>query len=537
MNSLLRIFIILVICNIAVTVVGQRFGSFANVGLHSNAPFKQDTSFVTHGRLQVTDSVQTILKNVDSLMRDSLSRIVIAKAKPFVPGRDGMIFDNLNEFFSNPGIFDFSYINKKIPYHKQLGLKVNAYIEANKRLHFNIYRHLYQNGGFSINPYKLSYLTYHNYRVEPIMQKEIRFASLPAKQRPLLYYGLNQLPWYELQTWNNTRDYIAFTWPSMIDIHWNNMPDPPTISDTVYMPLIQRFDLKENYLASDRLNTSRRLNPLKLQTGPWKILGMGALQANETFVQHWAKGGENSVSLLGIINIEADYTNNDFKWENDFEFKLGAIKQEEDKVRKNDDRLKISSKLGYKAFKNWFYTANFDFETQLFDGYDLKKGDFETPISGFLSPAKTYLSLGMDYKYNKSLLSVFASPLTFKNTLVTDTANISATRYGIEKGKISKSEAGAYIKGALKWNINTASLLESKIYLFSNYIENPQNVDVEWEGNYEYRFSQVFSFRFSAYLKYDDDEKILLRTEGRNKIYGKRLQIKQLMSIGLLYRF
>jgi hypothetical protein len=536
MNTLLRKLFFSLFCVATLALHGQPIGSFATVNHQTMSSEKQDTSLKILNGIQISDSVQTILKNVDSLMRDSLSKIVIAKAKPFVPGRDGMIFDNLYDFFSNPGIFDFSYINRRIPYHKQLEIKVKAYIEANKRLHFNIYRHFYQNSGFILNPYKLSYLTYHDYAVSPITQSNITFAT-PRVEVPLLAYGYNRQTWYEMETWNKTRDYIAFTWPAMIDIHWNNMPDPPTISDTIYMPLIQRFNLNDNFLTSDNLNTSRRLNPLKLRTSPWKIVGMGALQANQTFVQHWAKGGENSVSLLGIINIEADYTNKDLKWENDFELKLGAIKQEEDEVRKNDDRLKISSKVGYKAFNNWFYTANFDFETQLFNGYDLKKGNFETPISGFLSPAKTYLSLGMDYKYKKSFLSVFASPLTFKNTLVIDTANINPTRYGVEKNKISKTEAGAYIKGSLKWEINSSSRFESKIYLFSNYIENPQNVDVEWEGNYEYRFSQVFSFRFSAYLKYDDDEKILLRTEGKEKIYGKRLQIKQLMSIGLLYRF
>ena len=194
--------------------------------------------------------------------------------------------------------------------------------------------------------------------------------------------------------------------------------------------------------------------------------------------------------------------------------------------------------MGYRAFKNWFYTANFDFQTQLFYGYDFQKENLETPISGFLSPARTHLSLGLDFKYRKKLLSVFISPLTMKHTLVADTSTINEKKYGIEEGRITKVEAGAYLKSTLQWEINTFMRVESKLYLFSNYVDNPQNIDVDWEGEYEYKLSHVFSLRFSLNLKYDDDERILIGKDADGgKLYGKRLQIKQLMSIGISYRF
>ena len=36
-------------------------------------------------------------------------------------------------------------------------------------------------------------------------------------------------------------------------------------------------------------------------------------------------------------------------------------------LRVNEDLLRLNSKLGYKAFKNFYYTAEWDFQTSLFN--------------------------------------------------------------------------------------------------------------------------------------------------------------------------
>ncbi|MFB6317588.1 DUF3078 domain-containing protein [Saccharicrinis sp. FJH54] len=533
-----RYLIIYLISNLLITFSG--YGNDVN-DFHLNyIPQSDSVKTAPADTFALTDSVKVILSQIDSLMEDSVAQIVIRNAKPYIPGKDGYIVPDLPHFVEYPDLYNFNYIHSNLTYDEQLKLIYKSWKRFDERVHFNVYRYRPVIPGLILNYYGLDYVTYHDLVYPELWKKKqlmMDVDTLPYKLDSVLIDTTVQV---ENKIWDDTRTFISFDNPSYIDLHWDQLPDPPEISDTVYMPFIRNVELDYKNFSGEERDYVRKITGFDQIKNPWDLKGYGALQANETFTKHWAKGGESSVSLLGIGRFEADYNKKNVKWENEAELKLGAIKQfdEDELFRKNDDRLKLSSKVGYKAFKNWYYTIDFDFQSQIFYGYDANDASRSQPISGFLSPAKTYLSIGLDYKYKKNLLSVLISPLTMKNTLVSDTAKISVQKYGVEPGKRSKTEAGAYVKANLKWNINDETHVNSNLYLFSNYVKNPQNIDVDWEGEFEYKFSHVFSVRFSVNLKYDDDEKIYIGDDSEgNKIYSKKLQIKQLTSVGFSYRF
>ena len=128
------------------------------------------------------------------------------------------------------------------------------------------------------------------------------------------------------------------------------------------------------------------------------------------------------------------------------EIRNGWLKPADDGIQKNDDKFEFTTRYGIQAFKKWYYSGELDFETQFFNGYDYP--DRDTPISGFLSPVKTLIKLGLDYKPNNNF-SLFLSPLTSKTVFVRDTARIDQTNFGIGEGKKRLWEGG--LNADLSW--------------------------------------------------------------------------------------
>ncbi len=427
----------------------------------------------------------------------------------------------------------------ELTYKERIQQMVEGAIAFDKRTSFNLFHYIDWSKESMKNNFLFEYLAF-----KPAPPSRFKFDGslfsfqhqrFTADKKVVALDPLKDGAWNAL---TKARQAVFSKRPDLVVSHWDKMPDPPAMVDTVFLPLINTVDLGFE-LANSYVEKNYEIEAYKEEEKPWTFKGLSSLHTTETLVSNWTQGGQNSVSILSVTNFDADYQMNDLKWENDFEVKLGALFYSEEvedesvsKIQKNADAFQINSKVGYKAFKNWYYTAALDINSQFFAGED-KSG---TTISGFLSPAKIYLSAGMDYKYKK-LFSVFISPLTYKNTLVVDDDETIRKKYGLDLGERSKKEVGGYVRTALKWTINPDLTWNSKIYLFSNYTEKPENVDVDFENSLDYTFSTVFSLRFFVHVKYDDNTKFdWVDKDGRER-NGPRLQFKQQMSIGLFYRF
>lgn len=75
---------------------------------------------------------------------------------------------------------------------------------------------------------------------------------------------------------------------------------------------------------------------------------------------NWTSGGENSLSLLSNIRYFWNYNRNNTSWENWVHYRFGFMKNGDEDIRKNEDRFELNSKLGQRAFKHWYYTAQFN---------------------------------------------------------------------------------------------------------------------------------------------------------------------------------
>ena len=270
---------------------------------------------------------------------------------------------------------------------------------------------------------------------------------------------------------------------------------------------------------------------------PWDYGGNGTFGLTQTYLNNWKQGGESAFSFLMVLKGYANYSYKKLRWENSGEIRNGWIRQggKINQTQKNDDKLELTSRMGINAFDHWFYSAEIDFQTQFFDGYNYP--DTKTPISSYLSPAKTLIKLGLDYKPNKNF-SLFLSPFTSKTVFVRDTAHIDQTKYGISKTSQTLWEPGLNADIRYKIDFTPQISYETKYKMFINYQRPFKKLDITWENLIVAQLTNRISLNFMLSMLYDDNVTFptgMFDPEGK-EVYKPKLQTKELMTVGFSYK-
>ena len=261
----------------------------------------------------------------------------------------------------------------------------------------------------------------------------------------------------------------------------------------------------------------------------WTKKGDGYLQFMQNYVSgNWYKGGESNQSMVGSLTLEANYDNrNKWKWDNKLEMKLGFLRSRTDSVHKfksNEDLIRLTSKVGLQAAKNWYYTLQVLAYSQFTQG--LKSND-RNVYSDFMSPFNLNFGLGMDYKLatkNKKWSgTVNLSPLAINYRYV-DRLDLS-TSYGLEEGRHSLVDFGSQLTADVTWKINDVITWKSRLYAFTSY----KRTEIEWENTFALRVSKYISANLFLFPRFDD-------TGTKDDDLGY-LQFKEYSSIGFSYGF
>ncbi|HEY6062497.1 MAG TPA: DUF3078 domain-containing protein [Chitinophagaceae bacterium] len=269
----------------------------------------------------------------------------------------------------------------------------------------------------------------------------------------------------------------------------------------------------------------------------WRKGGLIALNFSQVSLTNWAAGGQNSIAGNSIINYFANYKRGKNAWDNYLDLGYGLVLQGKDsRMVKSDDRIDLSSKYGRQASRNWYYSALFNFRSQFTAGYNYPNDS--VVISKFLSPGYVLLSPGMDYKPNAHF-SLFLSPATLRFVIVADKLLSAAGAYGVHPGKTIKTEAGAFLRAVFKKDLSPVLNLQSSLDLFSNYLHNPQNIDINWQTLFLLKVSKYISASLSLQVLYDDDTKITFyKNDGTTVDHiGPGTQFKEAIGIGFAYKF
>src|SRR5690606_30828557 len=106
--------------------------------------------------------------------------------------------------------------------------------------------------------------------------------------------------------------------------------------------------------------------------------------------------------------------------------------------------------------------------------------------------------------------------------------------FGVDPGKTIKTEFGAFGTVNYKANISENASYAGRLDLFSNYLHNPQNIDLYMTNMLLVKVTKLITISLSLDMIYDDDVKSV-NAEGNPA--GPKVQLKELMGIGLSYRF
>ncbi|HSH66880.1 MAG TPA: DUF3078 domain-containing protein [Bacteroidia bacterium] len=285
-------------------------------------------------------------------------------------------------------------------------------------------------------------------------------------------------------------------------------------------------------------------------TKNWIKGGNLGLNFSQSSFTNWAAGGENALSLTTYANVFSNYKKGENAWDNSLSLAYGMIQSGHTAVRKNEDKIDFTSKYGRAFSKHWFYSALLNAKSQFAAGYNYP--DDSTAISRFAAPAYLLVALGADYKTTDGVFTMFISPLTMKTTIVNDRTLANAGAYGVEAaeyddagvlikdGKMARYEVGGYLRAQFKKDIAKNVNLASKLELFSNYIDRPQNIDVNWEVLINMKINKFLTCNVATQMIYDNDIPVPVeREENGVKVMGTgpRLQFKEVLSLGLSFKF
>jgi len=264
----------------------------------------------------------------------------------------------------------------------------------------------------------------------------------------------------------------------------------------------------------------------------WLLSGKFTFLGNQSSYSYWTAGGQTSVSGTIKIDYDFNYDKNGWNWDTKLITAYGLNSVGGSKfLKKTDDKLEINSLLGKKftnnLIGNWSYSSFINFKTQWTKGYRFRKNsegqEERTELTRFFSPAYLQVGIGLYWKKNKDLwvnMAPVTGRLIMVNRFFTDNLEDNKQYFGVSKGKASRFELGASIRSFFKFELLENVFVSNRISLYSDYLDNPANIDLDYTINTEMKINKYLTTNLIIQFIYD-----------HNSV--KRLQVREVMGIGL----
>jgi hypothetical protein len=276
----------------------------------------------------------------------------------------------------------------------------------------------------------------------------------------------------------------------------------------------------------------------------WDVGGIINVAFSQVSLTNWAAGGQNSIGLVSLVSLHANYKKNKINWLNSVDLGYGFQKLDNTPLQKTTDKIEATSNVGYTVFDKTLAGLLVNFKSQFARGFSsiLDTG----LLSKWMAPGYLTVAAGLTYTPAKTI-SIFISPATLKYTFVENQVLADAGDYGVtpavyapdgavlQHGKEVLLQAGAYFKGNYSATVCKGITLSTNLELFSNYIKDPQDIVVDWTNLIQLKVNKWISVTINTELIYDQN--VLVPIYNGDVIVGKgpRTQFKEISGLGLAY--
>jgi hypothetical protein len=249
----------------------------------------------------------------------------------------------------------------------------------------------------------------------------------------------------------------------------------------------------------------------------WTVSFRGGLNGSQASFRDWQSGGVNTLSLTSSAVFEAAYRKGDWGYNHVTNLRYGQAKID-DEYRKTDDQIAIRNQFRY-FFPNDAWSALFDvnFQTQFDIGKDK---DNLNVISKFMAPGYLSQILGISYKPAEYFNASFG--FAMKQTFVNDTT--LSQRYGLRAGESFRNETGASFLLNFKKDVMENVTFTSSLETFTGFLTDVAKTDFTFTNELNAKINNYLSTNFQFVMHYNDD-------------VIDKIQFKQVLSVGLTYRF
>jgi hypothetical protein len=242
--------------------------------------------------------------------------------------------------------------------------------------------------------------------------------------------------------------------------------------------------------------------------------------------------GQSQIGFGIIWGGLAKYNKDKLTWYNTSSVQLAAQKIGTGNTNpwiKNIDIFRINSKLSY-AWESELFSNAVDFTLQsillpTYSGNKLRpKEERDRLVATFFSPATINFSPGIEYKPNDKF-HFLISPAGFKGIFILNQGVANLDIYNTrpilnEMGdtlRFSRSDLrfGNFLRSTYKDKfLNDALIVQTTLDLFSNYLRNPENIDILWRTEFNYRLFKNLFLNLNTEFFYDNDVLVQVDKEG-----------------------
>lgn len=267
----------------------------------------------------------------------------------------------------------------------------------------------------------------------------------------------------------------------------------------------------------------------------WSYDGTFQFLFNQSaFNNNWTGGGTSSIAGNLNTNLELKYTEDRATWENSLIVEYGITKQDEDRfTRKTNDRIEFNSVYGYEVNEgddSAYYSFFVNAMSQATKGYTYKKDSLgivqRKERTNFFSPG--YIQAGPGYLFKKGdHLTLNLAPSTARLIMVDHQFTsapdyVDGSYFGVSAGQERRYELGASLNASYKFNVVENIIMDNKLSLYSNYLQRPGNVDINYLANIKMKVNDFVSAKFIFQAIYDDNA-------------TGAFQIREVSGLGLTY--